>query len=59
MKAVYYTNSDEKVVRDKPDGELLYQDYFKDHFLFGIKIRREKINYLCTILNNNNKTGFK
>jgi hypothetical protein len=32
MKAIYYTDIDERIVRDRPDGEMLYQDYYKDYY---------------------------
>jgi hypothetical protein len=59
MKAIYYTESDEKIMMDKPDGTMLYQDFWKDYYFLGIRICRRKINYLCNLLNKDNKPGYK
>jgi hypothetical protein len=59
MKAIYYTESDEKIIMDKSDGTMLYQDFWKDYYLFGVKVHRKRINYLCNLMNKENKPGYK
>lgn len=59
MKPIYYTTIKEKIIRDRPEGEMLCQDYLKVFYIFGIKVRGQKIDYECNLLNKENKPGYK
>lgn len=59
MKGIIYIESGEQILRDKPEGELLWQDYYKDYYFMGIKVYRRKIDYCCSLNGKPSSAGFK
>lgn len=60
MKGIFHRVIDDKLLKDKPDGEILIEDHIIKSYLFGIKIYEKKYDYVCS-MNNKHKetTGFK
>jgi hypothetical protein len=50
--------SAEVIHKDRPDGEIIYQDYVKSVYIFGIVVHRRIIKYEG-MFENQNKKGYK
>ena len=59
MKALFYRKTDDRLMKDKPEGEILFENQYTECYLFGIRLYRNDYNFICNIQDRPKNAGFK